>query len=361
MATHGKVKELSGELMKNLTTLTKPRIDLIGLFILAIVKVTSVNLAKIALAMDTKSKTGSNYRRLQRFMKEVNWTTTSLIPLILKWLKMDDGPYTLLIDRTNWEFGKKKINILMISVLYEGYSVPLSWSLLDKKGNSNQGDRWDLLDKIIEKVGSGKIKYIIGDREFGGIYWYNYLNDKGITFIVRIKENQKVRHEGQKISVTSIVKSNSRKGRHTNNKKYEFGKLEVYVSGFRFRNDKNKLEYLILLSQEKITDVTKVYGQRWQIESMFKNMKSSGFHLEDTHLQKDKRIETLIGLIALSYTWMLVTGLIIKKNNPKIFKCKAHGRPSKSVFKAGLEFVMRALYTNNTRDFTRAIKFLSCT
>ncbi len=83
MATQGKVKELTGELMKNLSTLTKPRIDLIGLFILAIVQVTSVNLAKISLAMDTKSKTRSNYRRLQRFIKEINWTNTSLIQMIL--------------------------------------------------------------------------------------------------------------------------------------------------------------------------------------------------------------------------------------------------------------------------------------
>lgn len=82
MATCGKVKELTGEMMKNLSTLTKPRIDLIGLFILAIVKVTSVNLAKIALAMDTKSKTGSNYRRLQRFIKEINWANTSLVPFL---------------------------------------------------------------------------------------------------------------------------------------------------------------------------------------------------------------------------------------------------------------------------------------
>jgi hypothetical protein len=41
---------------------------------------------------------------------------------------------------------------------------------------------------------------------------------------------------------------------------------------------------------------------------------------------------------------MLITGLMIKKKNPEIFICKAHGRPSKSVFKAGLEFIMRALY-----------------
>ncbi|MBK8887544.1 MAG: hypothetical protein IPN46_13805 [Saprospiraceae bacterium] len=83
--------------------------------------------------MDTKSKTRSNYRRLQRFRKEINWTNTSLIQMIIKWLKMDDRPYTLLIDRTNWEVRKKKLNILMISVLYEGYSVPLGWSLLNKK------------------------------------------------------------------------------------------------------------------------------------------------------------------------------------------------------------------------------------
>jgi hypothetical protein len=325
MATHGKVKELTGELMENLSTLTKPRTDLKGLFILALVKVTSVNLAKIALAMDTQMKTGSNYRRLQRFLKEVNWANTALTCLLLKWLKLDSGNLTLLIDRTNWEFGKKKINILMVSVLYEGYSVPLGWSLLNKKGNSNQGDRWELLNKIVDKIGSGKIKYIIGDREFGGIYWYKYLNKNNITYVVRIKENQKVRHQGRSISVKSIVNSNSRNGRHCNNKKYDYHELDVYISGFRFRNDKNKLEYLIIMSPEQIKEVTRVYGQRWQIESMFKNMKSNGFRMEDTHLKKDSRIETLIGLLALTYAWMIVTGLIIKKNNPTIFKCKTHG------------------------------------
>lgn len=61
MATHGKVKELTGEMMKNLCTLTKPRIDVIALFIISLIQVTNVNLARIALAMDTKNKTGSIY------------------------------------------------------------------------------------------------------------------------------------------------------------------------------------------------------------------------------------------------------------------------------------------------------------
>ncbi|MBK8828658.1 MAG: hypothetical protein IPO26_18785 [Saprospiraceae bacterium] len=50
----------------------------------------------------------------------------------------------------------------MISVLYEGYSVPLGWSLLNKKVAIKVID--DLLNKIIDKVGAGKIKYIIGDK-----------------------------------------------------------------------------------------------------------------------------------------------------------------------------------------------------
>lgn len=108
MATHVKVKELAGELMENLRSLTKPRTDLIGLFIVALVKVTSVNLAKIALPMDTHSKTGSNYRRLQRFLKEVKWANNSLICLLMKWLKLDSGHLIHLIDRMNWEFGRKK-------------------------------------------------------------------------------------------------------------------------------------------------------------------------------------------------------------------------------------------------------------
>lgn len=157
MATQGKVKELAGELRKNLPKLSKPRVDLITLFIIAVSKVGSINLSKIALAMDNKCLKDSNYRRLQRFIKEVDIGKSGLILMILNLLGKHD-PMTLLIDRTNWDFGKKKINILMISVLYKGYSIPLIWSLLNKKGNSNQGERWDLINKLIDKIGKAESK-----------------------------------------------------------------------------------------------------------------------------------------------------------------------------------------------------------
>jgi hypothetical protein len=50
-------------------------------------------------------------------------------------------PWVLSIDRTNWEFGGCVFNILMLGVVHEGVAFPLLWVMLDKKGNSNQGER----------------------------------------------------------------------------------------------------------------------------------------------------------------------------------------------------------------------------
>ena len=52
------------------------------------------------------------------------------------------------MDRTNWEFGKTTINILMISVIWNGIGIPLIWALLPTAGNSNTQARTDLLDRL---------------------------------------------------------------------------------------------------------------------------------------------------------------------------------------------------------------------
>lgn len=67
----GKSNNFAWGLYQNLPTLTKPRTDLIALFILSILKVGTVNLVKISVAMGSKAQSKSNYRRLQRFIDQV--------------------------------------------------------------------------------------------------------------------------------------------------------------------------------------------------------------------------------------------------------------------------------------------------
>ena len=47
----------------------------------------------------------------------------------------------LCIDRTEWDFGKYQVNILMVLVGCGQLQIPLYWELLDNKsGNSNADD-----------------------------------------------------------------------------------------------------------------------------------------------------------------------------------------------------------------------------
>ncbi|MFX6365175.1 IS4 family transposase, partial [Acinetobacter baumannii] len=47
----------------------------------------------------------------------------------------------LVMDRTEWELGKSKVNLLMLAFLYQGLAVPLFWSFLPHDGNSSTPER----------------------------------------------------------------------------------------------------------------------------------------------------------------------------------------------------------------------------
>ncbi len=56
--------------------------------------------------------------------------------VVVELLGIRGKPWVLAMDRTNWEFGKATINILMISVIWNGMGIPLIWTLLPSAGNS---------------------------------------------------------------------------------------------------------------------------------------------------------------------------------------------------------------------------------
>ena len=91
----------------------------------------------------------------------------------------------------------------------------------------------------------------------------------------------------------------------------------------------------------------------------FKAMKSSGFDIEKTHLNKIDRIEKLILLIMIAFVWCYKIGIHLHKLKP--IKIKKHGRKAKSIFKYGLEHLANTLLNTVNQRFTELICFLSCT
>ncbi len=359
MAIKEKVKELSRELKIELSKLHQQRVNLIASAVISMSTIRSVNMVKVAHGMISKAKPLSNYRRLQRFISQVDWDDTGLGHLLLKMSELK-GPYTLLVDRTNWQFGKVDINFLVFSILGDGYSIPIKWVLLPKKGNSAQYERIELLEEVVKIVGKGQIKNVIGDREFIGQHWVKYLITNEIGFNLRVKEGMVGVKNGTEVKLGLLCKNNKRSSPRLPGK-YLVGGNEVYVSGFRFRNDKNKLEYLIVIHSEDVEDACDIYAKRWYIENMFKDMKTNGFQLEDTHVTHPKRLETLFGLLAISYVWMIRIGEWIKRKIPSLFKKNNRGKRRKSIFRGGIDNYINAYINHDRRKIWLYFRFLSCT
>ena len=111
-------------------------------------------------------------------------------------------PWTLSIDRTEWQFGDCVFNILMLGIVHEGVAFPVVWCLLDKRGNSNSTERMKLFDQFLEYFRERDIACLTADREFALQDWFGYLFNEPLTpFRIRIRENHQLRHGRQSLKV----------------------------------------------------------------------------------------------------------------------------------------------------------------
>ena len=111
---------------------------------------------------------------------------------MITFFNFENTPLILSLDRTNWKWGKKDINILMLSVVYKGIAIPLFWDLLPKRGNSNTLERITLIKRYIEQFGNNKIAFLLADREFVGEKWLEWLQSQRIfPFVSVLNETQK--------------------------------------------------------------------------------------------------------------------------------------------------------------------------
>lgn len=333
----------------------KARIDFIAKFIIALIQVRTVNLTEIANVLEGKAATASNYKRIQRFLSGYELKYAEIAVFIVRLINQSK-PCILTLDRTNWKFGEKNINILVLGIVYRGVAIPIFWKLLNKRGNSNTEERIEIIENYIRTLGKASIQYLCGDREFVGEQWLKYLHDEKIDFRIRIKENTKVPNaHGQMRNawrLFSFVKTNEA---IVFDKTRLIWGIPLYFSGLRMKTG----EYLIIVSLRYSQHPLDDYKNRWEIETLFACFKSRGFNLEDTHITEPDRINKLIAVLAITLCWCHLVGEWIAARSP--IKIKKHGRLAKSIFRLGLDFLQNLLINFQSHIFSIVCEFLSCT
>lgn len=209
----------------------------------------------------------------------------------------------LMLDRTNWKFGSQDINYLVLAARVGKITFPLFWTLLDHQGNSDTALRIEILDQFIQAFGFDKILSFSADREFVGKDWFEYLTSNDIPFFIRIKDNQLANYGTSKKPLKAFFEHmNTDETRHLYNM-MDNPKIFIVCK-------KIKGENLVICSNVKNQSVVlKTYRKRWDIERLFRNMKTQGFNLENTHMQDLKRLSKLMILLTIVITFSTIAGL----------------------------------------------------
>ena len=250
-----------------------------------------------------------------------------------------DSPYYLALDRTNWKWGKKNLNILVLAVVYKGVAIPVYWLLLNKQGNSSTRERIALMKRFIQQFGNGQLLGLLADREFIGEAWLAWLNAEQISFHIRIKKDAKVlSSRGEPVQVTQLFQFLKAGEAHTLPTAKTMTGVNVFLTGLRLSDG----ELLIIASGKACLNAIEIYGNRWQIETLFSCLKGRGFNLEETRVTDRTRIKRLLVVTVVAFCWAHRIGEW-QHENVKPIKVKKHQRLAKSIFTAGLDLLRDSL------------------
>ncbi|WP_154655930.1 IS4 family transposase [Fortiea contorta] len=278
--------------------------------------IKEVTLEKLANALPLGIKFESRRKRIQRFLSLPNLTIEKVwLPIIQELIAnyfQNEKIIYIAIDRTNWS----RINLLMVSVIWDKRAIPIYFSLLPKLGSSNLTEQQKILSPVIAILKDYKI-CVLGDREFCSVKLAKYLQSKDVYFCLRLKKNEFVEiKQDMFMELSSLgltpgvsffikgVKVTKTQGFISFN---VAGKWQRKINGVA-----PKEAWFILTNFDTLESAIAAYKKRFDIEEMFRDFKTGGYNLENTNVQGERFI-SLVLLIAIAYTSATINGQLIKR------------------------------------------------
>lgn len=341
------INELS-KILNQYFNFHKSRCDCLAQLVIAMITVKTVNFTHLATAFISKSFPESCYKRIQRFFRFLKFDPFAVASMVIILFGLKNKKLSLALDRTNWKFGKLDINILMLTVAYRGIGLSLMWSCLEKRGNSNTSERIDLIKRIFLLIEPENIDCLLGDREFVGAEWIEWLDKQNIPYLFRIRNNSLL--EGV-FPVNAFFRRLPPRKKVKNGKITLWGRTVYLSTRWSYKKD----ELVTIISNRRFQSPFKLYRKRWEVETFFGCMKKRGFCFEDTHLIHIARIEKLIFVLTIAFCWSHLVGEAREEEAP--IKTKSHGRKEKSIFRYGFD-ELRGVFLNLRKKVGLFLKWL---
>lgn len=340
MSITTKIGKVFEQVEKISSPINKARKEFMALFVSGLIKGRNVQFSQVASQMDTTVSSESNLRRIQYFFSDYKLNYQQIAMLLVLFLPVGDS-YMLSIDRTNWEFGEKHINFLVVSVCRHGVGIPIWFELLEDKqgGNSNQTERISMLRQVIKLLQNKQI-LLCADREFIGDKWVAFLMKNHIEFYLRYKKNTLLSWQGEQKQAQEWIADQQ-----------ELLMDNVQIAGYYLSAGLKRIkakaaeELLLVVTNSFAHKALQTYQNRWSIEVFFQSIKKRGFNIEATHLKDADKLRKLFALCSIAFAICWRIGIWFDEQIKKI-KLKNHGYKANSFFRKGLDLIRDALRLN---------------
>lgn len=262
-------------------------------------------------------RTGSDCRQAEsriaqakRWLKGkwVDWDTffaPYIVPLLERLSR--SGELVLVVDGTSTGQG---CSTLMLSVVWKKYAIPIVWMTRQApKGHFADSQHLDLL-KQCEGILPTQGKYrvvLLGDGEFDGNGLRDFCWDKGWEFVLRTSVDKKIDCGVETARIDSLLPM-------LENQSLVFVENGCGRDNAILWRAKGQKDPIPLLTNMDLGPMAcRYYRLRFKIETMFKQMKSDGFHLNKSMLQHADRVANFLIVVALAFILVFCVGQLLRE------------------------------------------------
>lgn len=297
------------------------------LFTLGVLAAGSCHLADVARALAPFGTLDSQYRRLQRFLANARVERQALHTAWAAWVlqQFAAAQPRLLVDETKLS---SHLSIMVVGLWVDGGCIPLAWRCYQANDYPKEG-QVKLICRLIQTVLDTDLPRsyaVLADRGIGtSPELIQALQALKVRVLFRVQGTVKFQdvHGGQ-----SALKDMVKEGQHWAGLGEVFKKWGWLTMYAQVLWGQGYCDPWCLVSTEAVA--AEVYGQRFQQECSFRDLKSDGFDWNTSHIWLPDHAERLLLILAMAYALVMSLGRRVVRPQ--------RGRTTRySLFRLGLE------------------------
>jgi hypothetical protein len=269
----------------------------------------NVQLAKIAERVNYAHKESSLEDRFRRFVSNPNLVVqvsySIFIRLIFKAINLKQ--IVLSIDTTKSGGG---CITLMVGVSYHSRALPLVWlTFKGKKGHTPQEMQLALLKTVQSYLPADSQVILLGDGEFDGCQVLDWLNHQPHwSYVCRTAKDTRIKHQEKWFKLHKLAPDPGQEAFFDQllfTAAHQIGPSNIMALWVA----KEQSHWFFVTNLDTLAEAKRWYRYRFQIETLFSDLKSRGFNLQEGRLKDPQRVNRLMLALAIAYLFIVFWGV----------------------------------------------------